>query len=200
VKIHLSDITELGTDLHFDEKEAWVREAIARVDEVPPGKTHPPVSIDLNLRMVDEVLMIQGDVNAKVHLLCSRCSVPFYLDVSNGISTLFCQNKEMAGIAFLTKDGNPRGRNVGHARHAHDWNLKADGDLDITYLAGDTIDLGDVLTEQLQLQVPFQPLCKEDCKGICSNCGTDLNHGRCACSKIKPNNPFAALQKLNLKP
>lgn len=74
--------------------------------------------------------------------------------------------------------------------------MEIGNDLDITYLSEDTIDLKAVLTEQLQLQVPFQPLCREDCKGICFNCGADLNVGRCACAKVTKANPFAALKEL----
>jgi uncharacterized protein len=71
-------------------------------------------------------------------------------------------------------------------------------DLDITYLSQDFIDLADVLTEQLRLQVPFQPLCKDSCKGMCANCGADLNVGRCACQKLVKNSPFSVLKDLKL--
>ena len=114
----------------------------------------------------------------------------------------------MAGVGHLefartgTQKGvlKPAGQNKGHARHAHDASRDISGsqDLDITYLSSDLIELGDVLTEQLQLQVPFQPLCKESCKGICTQCGADLNQGRCACAKIAKNTPFSVLQNLKL--
>jgi uncharacterized protein len=114
----------------------------------------------------------------------------------------------MAGVGHLkmqTKgpakgEFKPSGHTKGHARHAHDDNhdTSTSGDLDITYLSDDFIELGDVLTEQLQLQVPFQPLCKETCKGMCTQCGADLNQGRCACAKITKNTAFSVLQNLKL--
>jgi uncharacterized metal-binding protein YceD (DUF177 family) len=78
-------------------------------------------------------------------------------------------------------------------------------DLDITYLAGNTIDLSDVLTEQLQLEIPFQPLCKESCLGVCLSCGNDLNelaaktgepHPHCPCQDQKKDHPFAVLKNM----
>jgi uncharacterized protein len=115
----------------------------------------------------------------------------------------------MAGIGHLedTQEGGTKraGHNKGFARHAHDFSTddtdksgETGQDLDVTYVSEDFLELGDVLTEQLQLQVPFQPLCKESCQGICTQCGTDLNVGRCACSKIVKQTPFAVLKNLKL--
>jgi uncharacterized protein len=92
------------------------------------------------------------------------------------------------------------GQNKGFARHAHDFGsdrMAEEGkDLDITYLSQNFIDLSDLLSEQLQLQIPFQPLCRADCKGICVTCGADLNVGRCACAKIPKASPFSVLQSI----
>ena len=103
----------------------------------------------------------------------------------------------MAGIAHQ-EAGRPVGQNQGHARHAHDESLDDEieegKDLDITYISEDFINLADVLTEQIQFQVPFQPLCQENCKGMCPQCGADLNVGRCACAKIATARPFSVLR------
>ena len=87
-------------------------------------------------------------------------------------------------------------REKGHARHAHDEDER---NVDISHLTADYIDLGDIVTEQIQLMIPFQPLCKPDCKGICTHCGADLNKGRCACKQIVDTKPFAALKDLKPK-
>jgi uncharacterized protein len=109
----------------------------------------------------------------------------------------------MAGVAHLSDETKrPSGQNKGFARHAHDEAsddaISQGKDLDITYLSNDYVDLSEVLTEHLQLQVPFQPLCREECKGMCSQCGADMNVGRCACAKIANSHPFSALKDLKL--
>jgi uncharacterized metal-binding protein YceD (DUF177 family) len=94
------------------------------------------------------------------------------------------------------------GINQGLARNFHhandDPSFSESRDIDITYLSTDYIDLRDVLAEQLQLQVPFQPLCEESCKGICPQCGTELNFTGCSCKKLETQHPFAVLRDYKL--
>ncbi len=45
----------------------------------------------------------------------------------------------------------------------------------------DRLDLDELVLSDLQLQLPSKMLCKEDCKGLCSICGTDLNESQCSC-------------------
>ena len=46
------------------------------------------------------------------------------------------------------------------------------------------------------LALPVQPLCREACAGLCPRCGADRNTAPCACSKVRPESPFAALASL----
>jgi uncharacterized protein len=205
MKIHIHEITDHETELDFTQEEPWVLDAVKKVDELTPeASIRPPsskpraIQIHFSLRKVDDVVVVQGDVRTSIQLLCSRCANPFQLETHPRFSALFCKDPVMAGVAHL-QDKKPAGQNQGFARHAHDHGADEQyansplQDLDITYLAGDHIDLQEVLREQLQLQVPFQPLCQDECKGICANCGADLNVGRCACAKVTRANPFAAL-------
>lgn len=214
MKVYLHEITEQGTELDFGQQDSWAMRAVARADEAtqegitaPRPATAPrPLTGHLTLRKVDEVVVINGNLKTEVSLLCSRCASPFQLACGPSFQSLFCTDPAMAGIAHLDKDKQGRatgkivGRLKGHARHAHDFagQDSRDADLDITYLAEEWVELGDVLTEQIQLLVPFQPLCSEECKGICANCGADLNKGRCACSKIQKSNAFSVLKNLRI--
>ena len=56
-------------------------------------------------------------------------------------------------------------------------------------------DLDELITEDIFLDLPSKFLCREDCKGICSKCGSDLNDGSCSCEKeVDPR--LAALKQL----
>ena len=46
---------------------------------------------------------------------------------------------------------------------------------------GDVLDIKDVVLNNIYLALPLKNLCKEDCKGLCQNCGLNLNHGQCSC-------------------
>jgi uncharacterized protein len=206
MKIYLKELTDQETELEFTQDEPWVLEAVERVDEreiadsaLQRNKPPRPIQTDFSLRKVDEVVVMNGSCNTHINLICSRCAGNFEFKTSPHFSGLFCQDPEMAGVGYLKGAGKPAGQNKGFARHAHDFAADESQDLDITYLSGEYIDLGDVLTEQLRLLVPFQPLCKEDCKGICPRCGAELNVGRCACAKLPKNAALSSLQSLNLK-
>lgn len=218
MKIHINDITDRETtlDLTEDSQRPWVLPAIEKVDETvdtlapdvvaaPTAPASKPASKmvrsydgTLSLRKVDSVIVISGKLTTQVKLLCSRCANLFLYPVKTEFSGLFCQDPVMAGVGYWDEEGKPQGQHQGHARHAA--TPLGDKDLDITYLNTDTIDLSDVISEQIRLEVPFQPLCQDDCKGICPRCGADWNRGTCACSKLTKNSPFSVLKNISYPP
>ncbi len=58
------------------------------------------------------------------------------------------------------------------------------------------LDLAPTLREDMILSRPMRPLCKPDCKGICPQCGKDLNEGPCDCVKDEINPQLEVLKKL----
>ena len=50
-------------------------------------------------------------------------------------------------------------------------------DLTTAFYEDDEIDLGQLMHEQFYLALPMKPLCRDDCKGLCAMCGTNLNRG-----------------------
>lgn len=68
---------------------------------------------------------------------------------------------------------------------------------DDTYVyTGEVIELGEMLREQVLLATPMQPLCREECLGLCPTCGQDLNERRCECREQEIQSPFNVLRKL----
>ena len=58
------------------------------------------------------------------------------------------------------------------------------------------LDIDSQITEQLEVEFPLRFLCSEDCKGLCSKCGKNLNEGPCNCEKREIDPRMAPLQKL----
>jgi len=54
-------------------------------------------------------------------------------------------------------------------------------DLDFAVYENDQIDLDEMVLEQLELSLPSRVLCREDCRGLCPQCGADLNVEQCQC-------------------
>jgi len=55
------------------------------------------------------------------------------------------------------------------------------------------LDLPEFIRQMILVQVPIQPLCSKDCKGLCPTCGRNLNEGPCDCPLVVEVSPFAAL-------
>lgn len=215
MKIHLHEIKDRDQEIGFDETTPWVTTTLNGIDEKdlwdrqklrPAGLEHAqpvrPTQVLLNLRKVDDVVVLSGSVKTHVALLCSRCGKPFNSDVDTHFSALFSRDPEIAGLAYLDKNDNPHNQNLGRSRSTRPQPVlgkEANDDLEVTFLQGDELDLSEVLAEQIRLKLPIQPLCKESCKGVCQTCGTDLNIGRCACAKIADPAKTTKLNLINLQ-
>jgi uncharacterized protein len=69
-------------------------------------------------------------------------------------------------------------------------------DLEILYLEGDEIDTRRILIEQLQLNVPMRAICKDDCQGLCPQCGVNRNLESCTCETANIDPRWEALRSL----
>ncbi|MCK4577987.1 MAG: DUF177 domain-containing protein [Candidatus Marinimicrobia bacterium] len=58
------------------------------------------------------------------------------------------------------------------------------------------IDISAPLAESLRLEIPSKVLCREDCRGLCPRCGTDLNHKQCTCDAEKIDERWSQLSDL----
>ena len=124
-----------------------------------------------------------GTFEGHLAVACSRCIGPVRLEISEKLHVTFMPPSEMPDEAATTE--SEEGPEV------------PEGDLDVFPFDGEKVDVEPLLREQFVLAVPFAPLCSETCKGLCPQCGIDLNTGTCACEK--PMDPrLAALKGLKL--
>ncbi len=70
------------------------------------------------------------------------------------------------------------------------------GELETFFLSVPEIEVDEVLQEQVYLNLPLQLLCRQDCRGLCSGCGANLNNEQCTCDGVQSASPFAVLGKL----
>ncbi len=69
-------------------------------------------------------------------------------------------------------------------------------DPDAIEFDGEQVDLVPMVRELILLEAPATPLCREDCRGLCPTCGTDLNTGSCECMAPPASPRWAALDQL----
>jgi uncharacterized protein len=118
---------------------------------VPEGS---PVDIDLRLEAVMEGVLVTGTAEADLAGECSRCLEEIEDTVRVDLQEL-----------FVYDDLDDRGSRPDDAT---DW------DDDVSRLEGDLIDLEPLLRDAVVLALPFQPLCRDDCPGLCAECGARL--------------------------
>lgn len=172
MKVYLYELSETPKDLHFSENDSWLVEAIKGTQESETVKK-PSYSVDFELRRLQEVVFLKGKMTLNLGLLCSRCANNMEYDLASNFQCMFTRDKGL-------------GDNTGNVGVAHSEPTGATGeDLDIEFLEKDYIELADVLKEQIYLKLPFQPLCREECKGLCPVCGQDQNTHPCQCHRIR---------------
>ncbi|SMC67277.1 uncharacterized protein SAMN04488500_106282 [Sporomusa malonica] len=67
---------------------------------------------------------------------------------------------------------------------------------ELNYFSGDEIDITDLIRENILLAEPINPVCSENCRGLCPQCGVNLNINTCGCNSTKTDPRLAVLEKL----
>jgi uncharacterized protein len=119
-----------------------------------------PVELEFDLHKDKDRFRIEGRVRTVLELSCSRCLDPFRLPVDAALDLRYLPESE---------------------RSSGDEHEVAEEDVDIGFYRDDEIDLSELLREQFYLALPMKPLCREDCRGLCPQCGVNKNTGTCDC-------------------
>jgi uncharacterized protein len=69
-------------------------------------------------------------------------------------------------------------------------------DTETNYFNGEEIDITDLIRENILLAEPIKPVCSETCRGLCPECGANLNINTCGCNPTKTDPRLAVLEKL----
>ena len=138
-----------------------------------------PIGVSVRAVPSGDAVAIDGHAEVDVRLTCSRCL------------TRFDQHIEIEFSATaIPKENTPPINSAGEVELTVD-------DMDIIEFEGDSIDLHEEIAQQILMALPFNPLCRGSCKGLCNRCGADLNHAACGCNSAEDASPFAALKALS---
>lgn len=123
---------------------------------------------------------VRGHLKVETSGPCSRCLAETPLVVDQELDLFFLPESELA-----SEHDDEEGAEL------------QDRDLVVSFFHGDLIDLGAVVREHVLLAQPMKRLCREDCKGVCPNCGADRNAVQCACPPpARSESPFSSLALL----
>ena len=167
---------------------------VLRFDELPEGTTQvdfavnaedlelsdvlftfpEPVQIFLEVHRCIQTFTIQGRVLVLIEGECARCLVSVSQPLEISVHLLL-QRKQ-----------------------ASEEELEAveDEEFEILDPGVREVDLKEFIREEVLLELPQRTYCREDCKGLCAQCGHDLNQGPCSCEKETVDPRWAAFDKV----
>jgi uncharacterized protein len=140
-----------------------------------------PLKINIKACRVRELYEVEGHFESQIRLSCSRCLKDFDTALADDFALTY--TREVQG---LMEDLDEK-----------EIELKLE-DLGLLYFRGEEINLDQGIQEQVVMAFPLQPLCAKDCKGLCPQCGSDLNLKDCACEQKPVSSQFAVLKNIKI--
>lgn len=133
-----------------------------------------PVHYVGEIERSDGKTRVRGTITANMTLDCTRCLTPISRELDLPFEAVFVETPE---------DGSGDKELV-------------DLDLVESPVSGDSLNIADVIREQILLDLPEQVFCTDDCKGLCPQCGANLNLIDCNCENDEIDPRWDALRNL----
>ncbi|MBK9293976.1 MAG: DUF177 domain-containing protein [Oligoflexia bacterium] len=177
MQLKFHEVPSAGIDLNFSHTTGELNGLLLDIlGDFPNYETK------IRVEPLEQMVQVKGQIKCELNLTCSRCAEVYANSFSKNFVTAFYKSEQSL-------------KNFG--MHSDDLT----GSFDLEFLEGDIIDIGEVVHEQMALEIPYQPLCSEECLGLCFQCGINKNKSRCQC-KSEDNNfedeksPFSKLKGL----
>ena len=113
-----------------------------------------PLDVHISISKVGSKYALGGRLSGHFQIICDRCLEPYHRDLDTDFK-LF--------LAFPPSDTDQSEVEL------------LEEDLSVDFIAGEELDLDDVVKGQIYLSLPMKSLCRENCSGLCPTCGSNLN-------------------------
>ena len=170
VKRKQVDLSEVEPASHFP--------SLADMEKSGECSFTQPVSAQVSAIWEYGHVRAAGKVESAVRLTCSRCLAEYESPIASEFTIFYTESK---------------GEELDEEVELSDEEL-----ISASY-SGDEIVLDPEIAEQVMLEIPYKPLCSESCRGLCPQCGADLNAGECGCDRGGINLKMAALKKIKIE-
>ncbi|MEW6619941.1 MAG: DUF177 domain-containing protein [bacterium] len=153
VSVDISKIKQnIGSELFIEQDES--------LDTIEDIKLTSPISIKFHLVNIGESIRLRGNLKVDVLLQCSRCLEDFNFKLNRDFKIDLYETK-----CEKTED--------------YGGELQVE-DIERIFYRQDNINLMEQIREQIILSLPIKPICQENCQGLCSHCGVNLNKTTCS--------------------
>ncbi|MEX0599792.1 MAG: DUF177 domain-containing protein [Gemmatimonadota bacterium] len=130
-----------------------------------------PLRVDLEARMVGDGVLVRGEMETRLAADCRRCLTPAPVSIRETVHLLY---EPLSG----------------------DEEAELSGEVYPLPERGDELDVTEALREQLVLLAPNFVVCSETCRGLCPQCGEELNRTTCDCVPDEGPGPWDALKNI----
>ncbi len=131
--------------------------------------TGSEIHCQVEAQHIGEMVTVKGTLKARPTLRCARCLSDFEHNMNVNVMELFFEPSDVMQIE-------------------EDENIHA--------IRDDLVVLDPYFAENVSIAIPNVPLCSNQCKGLCPECGVNRNETECTCTSERLNPKFAALAKL----
>ncbi len=187
MQVKIDEIREGGLKLNEPVELALVQEALADTEGF---RAETPFKVEFRLNKVGSGVLLHGAFTATVVAPCKRCLV----DVVLTLPTSFTLNLVPENLADQV-GADQGGEDDEKAARGGSFRLE---DAEEEVFNGKVIELDPIIREQLLLALPMSVVCTDDCKGLCSVCGQNLNEKPCGCDTRQVDPRLAALKNIKL--
>lgn len=175
-RISLPDLPPEGRHMALNDQEIWIQSITefgmdCRITEA--------LHADLTIVPAGEGVLIRGQLTGGIVLPCDRCTEDALVHLNHGFEFF-----ESLSEQPLTD--------------SDDDSFSDASGLIVWEQGTPLLDMAALCWEEFVLALPVKPLCREDCKGLCSSCGTNLNRAPCTCSPDEGDPRLAALRSLRI--
>ncbi len=171
MKVRVSDIKENGIHIETLANPEWLVIVPELIDGDKNTRLTSKFDINIQLNKVLRDVQVSGSVGFSIEAPCSRCLKRVKLDLKPEFNFVLTPNK---GI------------------DEEDENINQE-----TY-SGDEVDISNYIREQVAMSLPFKTVCKDDCKGLCPDCGINLNNEQCECESEWIDPRLSVLKNLKI--
>jgi uncharacterized protein len=180
LKINVRNIPEDGLKIHFEKEEDWHRRVLGPEQGSEKGMDFSlkPTTIDGLATRVGDTVTLGLKVQTSIDIQCGRCLEPLIIPVNSEFKYTLTPAPEEAESTEIE--------------------VSLD-EVNVGYYQEDEMDLEPIVLEQIVLQIPIKPLCREECKGLCPQCGADLNVETCDCRTNAGDLRLAVLKNFKVK-
>jgi uncharacterized protein len=151
-----------------------------------------PLAVSLDLTNVEGLVAVTGVLEGTIVRECVRCLKEYEDPLAFSVRAAFIPEPK-------SPPRHPKRVDPRKAR-AEVVEAEQEEEPDDQYqYQGNQLELAPMLREHVILSAPMQPLCSDDCMGLCARCGKNLNEGPCQCAAEPPIPTFRVVQGMKRK-